>query len=873
MRAVDRSPLGVAERERLPVLAFGPFAFDTHTRLLTRDGEELALPPRVLGVLELLLARAGDVVPRQDLIDTVWKDAFVTDTSLAEAVSVLRQVLGDDPQSPTYIQTRHRRGYRFVAQVTIDGEPTAALKETPPQPTPAAGSDVGSPSIGGQLVPWSAAVICSFIAIVAVWQMTRHTATQSVPAARFTIAPVAGTSLDSSAPALAVSSDGQHIAWSACDGTGCRLYVRPLDRLDSSIVAGTDGAHAPFFSPDGRWIAFFADGRLKKVAIAGGTPATLADAATPLGGVWIDREIVFAGSPSGGLMRVSSDGGEPHPLTVPNEHDGEVHHAWPSLVPGTRLVLFTIDATAVEGASGVMGVLSLDDSPQPRWRTLVAGVSVARAIGPDAVIFGRGNELQAIAFDAARRAISGAPRTALASVATAGGEAVFSLSQTGTVVYAVDQSANARGGQGRTDAGGSASQGQTSAGLPGPTGVRAPGAQGQIGARLLRGTGPTGAESSGGPGQPGTRVQQERSDAGADGQTARAPQRGLSWWAASGTADSPDIPDDLRELHSARLSPDGARVVGVKAEGIRTDIWVADVQRGAATRLTHSGTNSAPVWSADGRSIFYASRTDGPFEIWMRDADGARPATRLFTADRHALPLAASPDGRLLAFLRTSGTTRADIWSLALGASPASQRSDGSAAQALSKRSEQPASAMSEQARPADATPTASTASARAGSTGSAPVSSTGSGQARALVQGAFDERAVAFSPDSTLVAFESADTGRWEVYVQRIGDSRRVVVSTDGGERPIWTSEGLFYQSRGRVLRATIADVAGELRVTHASPIAGVAAGTLRGVSPTGRVLLDRAVDLTSASLVVGLDWRGDVLTLLGPPALNLPR
>ena len=78
-----------------------------------------------------------------------------------------------------------------------------------------------------------------------------------------------------------------------------------------------EGAHSPFFSPDGRWIAFFADGRLKKVALAGGTPVTLADAPTLLGGVWIDREIMFAGSPSGGLMRVSSDGGEPRALTVP----------------------------------------------------------------------------------------------------------------------------------------------------------------------------------------------------------------------------------------------------------------------------------------------------------------------------------------------------------------------------------------------------------------------------------------------------------------------------------------------------------------------------------------------------------------------------
>ena len=101
-------------------LSFGPFAFDRQSRLLWRDGAEVALPPRVLGVLELLIDRAGQVVARQDLLDGVWKDAFVTDTSLAEAVSFLRQALGDDPQAPRYIQTVHRRGYRFLAPIVPD---------------------------------------------------------------------------------------------------------------------------------------------------------------------------------------------------------------------------------------------------------------------------------------------------------------------------------------------------------------------------------------------------------------------------------------------------------------------------------------------------------------------------------------------------------------------------------------------------------------------------------------------------------------------------------------------------------------------------------------------------------------------------------
>src|SRR5215831_15264949 len=101
-------------------ISFGPFAFDPQSRLLWRDGAEIALPPRVLGVLEVLIDRAGQVVARQDLLDRVWKDAFVTDTSLAEAVSFLRQALGDDPQAPLYIQTVHRRGYRFLPTPASD---------------------------------------------------------------------------------------------------------------------------------------------------------------------------------------------------------------------------------------------------------------------------------------------------------------------------------------------------------------------------------------------------------------------------------------------------------------------------------------------------------------------------------------------------------------------------------------------------------------------------------------------------------------------------------------------------------------------------------------------------------------------------------
>src|SRR4029453_14725358 len=148
-------------RLRRPTVAFGPFAFEPDNQLLRRGGEDIPAPPRVLGVLDLMLERAGDLVTRQELIDRVWKDAFVTDTSLAEAVSGLRQLLGDDPQSPTYIQTVHRRGYRFVAPVETRERQPATLAGTPNT----AQSEAVSPSIVGQLVPWSVAALCGLIAL------------------------------------------------------------------------------------------------------------------------------------------------------------------------------------------------------------------------------------------------------------------------------------------------------------------------------------------------------------------------------------------------------------------------------------------------------------------------------------------------------------------------------------------------------------------------------------------------------------------------------------------------------------------------------------------------------------------------------------
>jgi serine/threonine-protein kinase len=708
-------------------LAFGEFSFDPNSRLLRRRGVELPLPPRVLGVLELLLERAGDVVPRQELIDRVWKDAFVTDTSLAEAISFLRQTLGDDSQNPAYIQTVHRRGYRFVSPVTIDsaardrGPSPPALDDTAP--------DRISPSIRGELIPWSAAVLCAAVAIAAVWQLTR-TRELAVPTpARFTVSPSPGTVYDDAAPALAVSASTRLIAWSACDGGVCRLYMRRLNALEARPIPGTEGAHAPFFSTDGEWIAFFADGRLKKVAIAGGEPVTLADAPEPLGGTWNGRDIIFAASTSG-LVRVSEHGGTPEPLTFPAHARGEVRHAWPSVVPGGGVLLFTIE-TARDGEAGDLGALRLEGD-QSNWRTLISGIGVAKAAASDLVVFSRGADLQAVPFDPVRVALAGEPRTLVSNVATSAGRTHFALSAAGDLLFV----------------------------------------------------------------QPAT---------------PDAPL--LSWWTPSGASQ---VKADTRRLRHARLAPDSRRIAAVSTGDSRPDIWVADVERGAATRLTHERINASPVWAADGRVVYFAARDDGPFEVWSRDADAATPQTRLLRLASHAFPGSASPDGFRLAAVVATPQRGTDIVLIPLG--------------------------------------------------GGGPTP---------LVQSAFDDDAPAFSPDGRLLAYQSAETGRWQVYVVRLGDGRRIPVSTAGGERPVWSRDGawLYYCTEAGLMRAAVSQNPDGPQVGRVEPIPAGINARIAGIAADGRILLDPQSAGGATRAVMALGWVREARQLIGPPTAQLPR
>src|SRR2546427_1119879 len=127
-------------------------------------------------------------------------------------------------------------------------------------------------------------------------------------------------------PSVVFSADGTRLAFLARGADQkARIYVRSLDKLQASSLTGTENTRDPFFSPDGQWIAFFADGKLKKISVQGGAAVTLCDAPFDRGGSWSeDGTIVFAPSTRAALSKVSSAGGTPEALTTLDAQAGEV---------------------------------------------------------------------------------------------------------------------------------------------------------------------------------------------------------------------------------------------------------------------------------------------------------------------------------------------------------------------------------------------------------------------------------------------------------------------------------------------------------------------------------------------------------------------
>ncbi len=151
---------------------------------------------------------------------------------------------------------------------------------------------------------------------------------------------------------MALSPDGSQLVYRTPEA---RLYLRALDRFDSTPIPGTDGADYPFISPDGEWVGFITAGRLKKVRLAGGDPVTVTDVPVGQGATWTpDGGIVFTGSH--GLWIVPADGGPARVLTNADVDGADEAHDTPAWLPGGKVVFRR--RTALDG--GRLAVVSVD---------------------------------------------------------------------------------------------------------------------------------------------------------------------------------------------------------------------------------------------------------------------------------------------------------------------------------------------------------------------------------------------------------------------------------------------------------------------------------------------------------------------------------
>jgi serine/threonine protein kinase/Tol biopolymer transport system component len=203
----------------------------------------------------------------------------------------------------------------------------------------------------------------------------------------------------------AISPDGSRLAFVAAADWTTMVWVRALRSLAAEPLPYTEGASLPFWSPDSKFIGFFAAGKLKKIALSGGPATTLADAPMGVGGTWNrDGTILFTPRLATGVYRVPDAGGDVEAVSLPDPSRHENSHTWPSFLPdGRHFLYFAFGSQAEE--IGIY-VASLDGRDR---RRLVSADSGAIYAPPGFLIYVRGSTLLAQPFDATDRRVTGEP--------------------------------------------------------------------------------------------------------------------------------------------------------------------------------------------------------------------------------------------------------------------------------------------------------------------------------------------------------------------------------------------------------------------------------------------------------------------------------
>ncbi|MEO8499806.1 MAG: protein kinase [Vicinamibacteria bacterium] len=286
-------------------------------------------------------------------------------------------------------------------------------------------------------IAWSAAAVFALTALGFGIAWSRRTPVLA-PVGRFVLPNPGG--LTSAGPP-SISPDGRVVAFDAIDQSGTRqLWIRPLDALEARPVPGTEGARRPIWSPDSRFLAFRADGKLRRVALSGGPAQTICDLATASDGTWnSDGVILLDGQPGDPIWRVDASGGAATVELGIDSAKGITFVGWPEFLPDGRHFLYM---TQGEGTERSLMVRALGAKEGKKLLSTSSKVAYA---APGFLVYVRDQTLVAHPFDAQKQELSGEPIPIGdgLGVDIVGG-ASFSLSTNGVLTYRAGEDRNRR---------------------------------------------------------------------------------------------------------------------------------------------------------------------------------------------------------------------------------------------------------------------------------------------------------------------------------------------------------------------------------------------------------------------------------------------
>ncbi|HEX5818167.1 MAG TPA: hypothetical protein VFY20_04775, partial [Gemmatimonadales bacterium] len=416
-----------------------------------------------------------------------------------------------------------------------------------------------------------------------------------------------------------ISRDGSRVVYVGPDSLGSRLWVRDLNSLSARPLAGTEGAHAPFFSPDGQSVAFFTGtpGDLRVVPVNGGPTITVVrDSSVAWGGDWgVDGRIYFVTSATR-LGRVAATGGAVEIISVLDSTRGETEHDWPQLLPGDRTVLVQIWHSSIGDTE--IGVLDLETG---RTTPLIKDAVYGRYLPTGHILYATlGGSLLAAGFDLKRLALTGAAAAIVEGVQVdnMSGSAQFAVADNGTMLYMPGGGAGSQqpawvDRTGRVTPVDSMWRGNFTNVALSPDGTRL-------------------AIAS--PGIEGEQTWVKQLPAG--------PVSRLSFGGATNTRPS--------------WTPDGRRIAFISSRSGKRNAWIqrADGSADAESLLAHPSQVDEVAWTPDGRRAivrFGSGGVDGNRNLFLLVPGAAAAPTPLVAGRFEEFGADISPDGRWFAYV------------------------------------------------------------------------------------------------------------------------------------------------------------------------------------------------------------------------------